>query len=81
MLRLMSDTFDKIVYKTPAEAMDTIHNAYPGKRIRVFNYGEVEPKQYWQEDAVHLNVDTNGRIVSFSKPGGDGIDKSALYTK
>ena len=57
--------------KKPAEAMPIVRRAYPGKPIRVFKYGERRP---WQEDAVHLFVES-GKIVSFSKPGVDGITK------
>lgn len=72
-MKLMSDTFDKIEGKTPAEAMSVVRRAYPGKKIRVFREDEVEPKEYWKEDAVHLTVDANGKIVLFSGPGGDGV--------
>ena len=70
-INIMVDTFKKIVDKTPEEAMPIVRRAYPGKPIKVFKYGERTP---WKEDAVHLFVES-GKIVSFNKPGGDGITK------
>ena len=70
-VQLMSDTFDNIEGKTAADAMPIVRRAYPGKPVKVFKDGENEPK----EDAVHLVVDASGKIIRFSKPGGDGIAK------
>lgn len=75
MMVLMNDTFDKIENKTPTEAIPIIRQAYPGKIIRLFRHDELLDKRYWREDAVHIFVDTDGKIIAFSKPGGDGIGK------
>jgi hypothetical protein len=72
-MELMVTTFEKIKNKTPADAMPIVRRAYPGKTVRVFKDSDIIPVQNRKEDAVHLIVDANGKIVSYTKPGGDGI--------